>query len=170
MRKVLFASLCLLLASIAWAAPVTALSPAAASGTFKAQIDPLSITLAPAGRSSCVLSVDGVLTFSGTLTGTATGTTTALIRADCDQVASTPPGTFADVFRFVGDYTGTVAGQPASGSLTYAGVTRAGGDITAVIGLRGDASAVLRADAVVAVGGSYRGLASASRHAGVAPD
>jgi hypothetical protein len=74
-------------------------------------------------------------------------------------VAATPPGTFADVFRFVGDYAGTVAGEPASGPLTYAGVTRAGGTITAVVRLRGISSAFLRADAVVAVGGSYRGIA-----------
>ena len=92
--------------------------------------------------------------------GTATGSTTALIFASCAQVATTPPGTFADVFRFVGEYVGTVAGQPGSGSLTYAGVTRAGGNITAAIGLRGDSSALVRADAVVAVGGSYRGIAS----------
>jgi len=160
MRKMLFALLAVLLAPIALVSPVSAASRVDASGSFTAQIDPASITLAPTSGGNCVLSVDGVLTFSGTLIGTATGSTTALIFASCAQVATTPPGTFADVFRFVGDYVGTVAGQPASGSLTYAGATRAGGNITAGIGLRGDSSALLRVDAVVAVGGSYRGIAS----------
>ena len=160
MRKSLFAACSVLLASMSLAHPTSALSPVVASGTFTAQINPASITLAPAVGGNCVLTVNGVLTFSGTLDGTATGTTTALIFATCDQVATTPPGTFADVFRFVGDYAGTVAGQPASGSLTYAGSARAGGAITALITLRGDSSALLRADAVVAVGGSYRGIAS----------
>ncbi len=160
MRKLLVALLAVLLAPIALASPVSAASHVDASGSFTAQIDPASITLAPASGGNCVLSVNGVLTFSGTLMGTATGSTTALIFASCAQVATTPPGTFADVFRFVGEYVGTVAGQPGSGSLTYAGVTRAGGNITAAIGLRGDSSALVRADAVVAVGGSYRGIAS----------
>lgn len=160
MRKLPVASLGVLLAPIALASPVSATSHVVASGSFTAQIDPASITLAPAAGGNCVLTVNGVLTFSGTVTGTATGTTTALIFASCDQVATTPPGTFADVFRFVGDFTGAVAAQPTSGSLTYAGTSRAGGNITAFIRLRGDSAALLRADAVVAVGGSYRGIAS----------
>jgi hypothetical protein len=159
MRRLLFATLAGLLAPIVLASPVSAVTPVAASGTFTANITVESITLAPGAGGNCVLTVNGVLTFSGTLVGTATGTTTALILAPCDEVATTPPGTFADVFRFVGDYAGTVGGLPASGPLTYAGVTREGGTITAVIKLRGSSSALLRADAVVAVGGSYRGIA-----------
>lgn len=84
--------------------------------------------------------------------------TTALIAATCAEVAASPPGTAADVFRFRGQFVGTVDGQPVAGPLTYAGVTQAGGHIDALITLRGDVSAVLRADAVVAQGGSYAGI------------
>jgi len=53
-----------------------------------------------------------------------------------------------------------VAGVPTTGSLTYAGITRPGGTINAAVRLDGDrARAVLRAEAIVAVGGSYTGVA-----------
>ena len=83
-----------------------------------------------------------------------------MIFAPCSQATTNPPGTFFDVFRFVGTFTGTVAGAPASGPLTYAGVTQVGGHIDAAIVLDGDrAFAAVRADAIVTVGGSYRGVA-----------
>lgn len=50
--------------------------------------------------------------------------------------------------------------EPVSGSLSYAGLTRVGGAIDANVILDGaEARAVLRADAQVAVGGSYSGIA-----------
>jgi hypothetical protein len=70
-------------------------------------------------------------------------------------------GNKADVFKFQGDFTGTVFGEAAEGTLTYAGVTQEGGDIDARIKLRGDAWALRTTDAVVLQGGSYSGKAKA---------
>ena len=134
-------------------------SVVAASGEFTAAVDFASLRLRDVRGGRCELTVNGTLTFTGTLDGAATGTTTALLFATCAEVAVTPPGTFFDVFRFEGDFSGTVAGQPATGPLRYAGITRVGGAIDALITLGGGSTAVLRADAVVAVGGSYTGVA-----------
>ena len=156
--------LCLLLApvSVASAAPAESTSRTVqrARGDFTATVDFASLVVRPVRPDRCEFTVNGTLEFTETLVGTAPGTTTALIFAPCSQATTSPPGTFPDVFRFVGTFTGTVAGRSTSGPLTYAGVTRAGGDIDATVLLDGDrASAVLHADAVVAVGGSYRGVA-----------
>ena len=105
--------------------------------------------------------VQGQLTFSGTLEGVAEGTTTALIDAPCAE-ATDPAnlGAFRDVFRFNGTFSGTVDGVPATGRLTYAGVTRPGGSIDAHIRLRADgAKAMLHTvTAQLGVGGTYRGV------------
>ena len=53
MRRLLFASVGLLLASIVWAAPVSAVTPVVASGSFTAQIDPRSITLCRPAAAVC---------------------------------------------------------------------------------------------------------------------
>lgn len=103
------------------------------------------------------------MTFDGTLVGVASGTTTAYVLATCDQVLAAAPGTYRDVFRFTGVFTGTVAGTPTSGELSYAGVTHPGGEIGATIRLEGGSSAVLRADARVAVGGRTQASRSRSR-------
>jgi hypothetical protein len=129
-----------------------------ALGAFVANVDLASISLRDVRGNKCELTVNGTLTFSGTLAGAANGTTTAVIFAPCTEVALTPPGTFFDVFRFEGTFDGTVDGSTASGSLTYAGITRPGGAIDAQITLRGNATAVLRADAVVLRGGTYTGI------------
>ncbi|WNB87246.1 hypothetical protein [Cellulomonas sp. ATA003] len=133
-----------------------------AAGDFVAAVDFTSLQARDVGPRRCEFTVDGVLTFSGTVAGVADGTTTALVFAPCAEALATPPGTYADVFRFHGDFTGEVRGIPTSGTLRYAGVTRVGGEIDALVTLRGDdARAVLRADAQVTVGGSYRGVAQA---------
>ena len=130
-----------------------------AAGAFAADVDFTSLTATPrANGRHCELVVKGTLTFSGTLSGVAEGTTTAYVLAPCDAALAVPPGTFRDVFRFSGVFAGTVDGAAATGELTYAGVTRPGGDIGATIRLRGSASAVLRAKATVAVGGTYTGV------------
>jgi hypothetical protein len=130
-----------------------------AQGTFAAAVTP-PFQLEPRG-ASCELTVPGQLTFSGTLEGTAAGTTTALILAPCEEVAVTPPGTYFDVFRFEGEFNGTVADkQVTDADITYAGITRPGGTIGAIIRLSGDGTtAVLHADARVLVGGDYSGVA-----------
>jgi hypothetical protein len=133
-------------------------SPVPASGTFDAIIDPDSFTFRDR-LGGCELTVSGTLAFSGTLSGDAVGTTTALVFAPCSQVATQPPGAYADIFRFVGTFTGTVAGEPVTTTLTYAGVTHVGGAIDAAIVAGGDVPVAARADAIVATGGSYAGLA-----------
>ena len=132
-----------------------------AAGTFTAVVDFPSLITRDVGESKCEFRVDGTLTFDGTLEGVASGTTTALIDAPCPEALSNPPGTFRDVFRFEGDFAGTVDGIPATGDLSYAGVTRPGGSIDANIRLRADqAKAELRTvDAHIGLGGTYRGVA-----------
>jgi hypothetical protein len=132
-----------------------------AAGAFTALADFSSLTTWNVGKRTCEFRLQGTLTFTGTLEGVASGTTTALIDAPCAAALSNPPGTFRDVFRFGGDYAGTVDGVPATGDLGYAGVTRPGGSIDATIILRADrAKAVLRTvDAQIGVGGTYRGVA-----------
>jgi hypothetical protein len=112
--------------------------------------------------NKCKLTVHGTLDFTGDVAGAAVGTTTAIVFATCEEALAASPGTYFDVFRFEGDFTGTVFGEAAEGTLTYAGVTQEGGEIDARIKLRGDAWAVLRTtDAVVLQGGSYEGKAKA---------
>ncbi|GAA4740692.1 hypothetical protein GCM10023328_22350 [Modestobacter marinus] len=132
-----------------------------AAGAFTAAIDFSSLETRDVSTSTCLFQVEGTLTFTGTLDGVASGTTTALIDAPCLEALSSPPGTFRDVFRFDGDFTGTVDGVPATGDLRYAGITRPGGAIDATIILRAEqARAQLRTvDAQVGVGGTYRGVA-----------
>jgi hypothetical protein len=131
-----------------------------ANGSFAAAVEFSTLTpTSTANGNHCELTVQGVLTFAGTLSGEAKGTTTATVLAPCDDVLTAPPGTFRDVFRFEGNFTGTVSGTPTTGALTYAGVTRPGGGIDATIRLRGSSSAVLRADATIAAGGTYNGVA-----------
>lgn len=131
-----------------------------AAGTFDATVDFSTLTTQDvAGGRHCILTLDGALTFRGTAQGVADGTTTAYVLAPCADVLSTPPGTHADVFRFSGTFTGSIAGTATAGPALYTGVTRPGGEIDAAIVLRGPAGAVLRADATVAVGGSYTGIA-----------
>jgi hypothetical protein len=130
-----------------------------ATGEFAADVDFTSLTATPrANGRHCELVVQGTLSFSGTLSGVAEGTTTALVLAPCNEALAVPPGTFRDGFRFSGVFAGTVDGTAATGELTYAGVTRPGGDIDATIRLRGGSNAVLRAAATVAVGGTYTGV------------
>lgn len=133
-----------------------------AAGNFSAAVDFATLQVKDVRGDKCEFTVNGTLTFTGTVTGVATGTTTAVIFAPCSEATTNPPGTFFDIFRFEGTFVGTVAGSPVTGPLIYRGVTRPGGAIDATIRLVGDGGrAVLRAEAVVAVGGSYTGVAKA---------
>ena len=89
------------------------------------------------------------------------GATVVLIAATCDEVAVSPPGTFADVFVFVGEFDGTIDGDPAAAKLGYAGATRAGGAVKAIMTLSHGARGLLKVDAVAGQGGRYTGFASA---------
>ncbi len=135
-------------------------APAAgANGSFTAAVDFSTLTVQPAAQGThCELTVSGVLTFTGSLSGTSRGQTTAYVLATCEEFLGTPPGTYRDLFSYSGDFAGTVDGTPATGTLTYAGVTHPGGAIDARIRLTGDEAAELRADATLAVGGTYVGV------------
>ena len=127
-----------------------------ASGDFTANVDFITLTLTPQGRN-CVLSVAGSLVFTGTIVGTTTGRTTAMVLAPCEDVATTPPGTFRDVFKSPFTFTGTVDGQPVVATGVYQGGVDPGGHIDGEILFRTGIHGVLRVNAVVAQGGSYHG-------------
>lgn len=134
-----------------------------AEGSFVASVDFSSLQAEDVRGNKCEFTVEGILTFAGDVTGEASGSTTAVIFAPCADALAAPPGTYFDVFRFEGSFSGDVLGVPTEGTLSYAGVTRVGGGIDATVILDGDqARAVLRADAQVAVGGTYTGVAKPS--------
>lgn len=126
------------------------------SGHFDALVDFSTLVLSPRGRN-CLLQVKGQLVFTGTIAGTATGQTNALVSAPCDQVATTPPGTFSDVFRSTLAFEGTVDGEPARATMLYIGGVEPGGEIDARLILSNGVAGSLEVEAVVAVGGEYSG-------------
>lgn len=139
------------------AAPVSASDRVLARGTFTATVDFSTLSLTPV-EENCLLVVEGVAEFIGTLQGIAPGRTRALVLAPCSDVAVAPPGTFKDVFISKLEFAGTVNGRPTVAEITYRGVTEIGGEIRAAMipsdGMRG----LLKVDAIVAVGGTYRGI------------
>jgi len=139
------------------AVPVYADESTKVNGEFTANVDFTTLTLTPVGVN-CLLKVDGYLDFTGSLEGVATGTTKALVFAPCDDVAVNPPGAFKDVFRSKLEFLGTVNGEPAAADLTYLGITEVGGQIKAKFLLSNGLKGVMKVDAIVAVGGSYRGV------------
>jgi hypothetical protein len=126
------------------------------SGQFVAQVDFSSLTLTPRGNN-CRLEVRGQLVFSGAIQGVATGQTSALVFAPCELVATTPPGTFRDVFKSELVFEGTVNGEPAHANLLYMGQVEPGGQIDGRLIFSNGISGELAAQAIVAVGGDYSG-------------
>ncbi len=127
-----------------------------ASGHFNANVDFTTLTLTPRGRN-CLLQVKGKLVFTGTIQGKAKGQTTALVFAPCSQVATTPPGTFRDVFKSELTFKGTVAGRPARANVLYMGGVEPGGHIDGRLIFSNGVSGKLDVVARVAVGGDYSG-------------
>ena len=141
--------------------PAATISAAAAvptdvSGHFDAQVDFATLTLTPRGKT-CLLQVKGQLVFSGSIQGTAVGQTTALVFAPCSEVATTPPGTYRDVFKSELVFDGTVNGKRAHANVRYIGGVEPGGHIDAHLVFSNGVAGVLDADAIVAVGGDYSG-------------
>ena len=162
MRRSVLAALASAMISVGVvAAPGVTEARAVARGEFTVSFDPTSLNLHPVGSKVCKLTVDTTLDFTGTIVGAAEGTTVVFIAASCDEVAITPPGTFADVFAFVGDFAGTIDGDAAEAKLGYAGATRAGGAVKAIMTLSHGARALLKVAAVAGQGGTYAGFASA---------
>ena len=126
------------------------------SGEFEALVDFSTLTLTPRGQN-CLLQVDGQLVFSGTIEGAATGTTSALVFAPCSEAATTPPGTYPDVFRSELAFVGTVDGEPVQADLLYMGRVQPGGAIEGRLVFSNGVAGRLNADATVAVGGDYQG-------------
>ncbi len=128
----------------------------ATSGQFDALVDFSTLTLTPRGRN-CLLEVGGRLVFTGTIQGTAVGRTRALVFAPCADVASTPPGTFRDVFKSELVFTGTVDGRTARANVLYTGGVEPGGKIAGRLLFSQGVAGRLKVEARVAVGGKYRG-------------
>ena len=127
------------------------------SGSFAAIVNFSTLTLTPRG-SNCLLQVEGELVFTGTIEGSGTGRTSALVFAPCADVATTPPGTYPDVFKSELVFEGTVDGQPAQANLLYMGRVQPGGRIDGRLVFSNGVQGVLEAEARVAVGGDYRGF------------
>ena len=140
-------------------APASATSAARrvqASGGFDALVDFSTLSLTPRG-SNCLLEVEGRLVFSGTIEGTAVGETAALVFASCAEVATTPPGTYRDVFHSELTFEGTVDGEPAEAKVLYTGGVEPGGQIDGKLVFSNGVAGALTVDARVAVGGTYAG-------------
>jgi hypothetical protein len=127
-------------------------------GTIVAVPELGTLTVTPShGGARCLFRLESTLELEGVVAGTATGVTQATIHAPCAEATSNPPGTFADTFAFTGGFTGTVAGDAAAAEVTYAGVTRAGGEVSALLLLDGDATVVATVNAGVDVAGDFSG-------------
>ncbi|NUO63826.1 MAG: hypothetical protein HOQ11_07045 [Gemmatimonadaceae bacterium] len=126
------------------------------SGLFDANVDFSTLSLTPRG-GNCLLVVKGQLVFHGAIQGAGNGQTTALVFGSCAEVASTPPGTDADVFTSELEFTGTIAGEPAHAHVMYQGRVQPGGHIDGRLIFSNGVSGELEASAQVAVGGEYHG-------------
>lgn len=158
MRRLVAVLLLTALLLLGLAAPAAAAARVKATGSFTTELFLPTLKTTPVGAHACHLTVEGRLTFEGTLEGTGEGRTTALIFAPCDDVATNPPGAFADVFTSQIAFDGTVDGTPVTADMVWLGKTKAGGAITSVMLVGGDVEGLLRVDAVVGQGGTYRGL------------
>lgn len=131
-----------------------------AQGGLTVTLDPATLRAEPvAAGTGCRLRVAVTLQLDGTVSGVATGATTATVSAPCAAVLSAPPGAFADTFRFTGTFRGTVAAAPVRTTVDYAGFTRAGGDVSAVLTMRGDATVLAGVRARAGAAGTYAGVA-----------
>jgi hypothetical protein len=157
MRHVVSFVLVIVLSVLGVSVPAWAGEFIRAKGEFTVEIDFSTLSLRPVDEN-CLLTVEGVVNFTGTLEGIATARTRALALASCDAVSTLPPGAYEDVFTSAFEFAGKVDGQPIVADLTYRGRTALGGEIDAVLipsnGLKGR----LFVDAIVAVGGSYNGF------------
>jgi hypothetical protein len=134
-----------------------------AEGDFTVEVDFTTLSLNPVDEN-CLLTIEGVVNFSGTLEGIASARTRALAFASCGDVSTLPPGAYEDIFTSAFEFAGKINGRPVIADLTYRGRTALGGEIDAVFipsnGLKGR----LFVDAIVAVGGSYKGFLKVVDH------
>lgn len=135
-----------------------------AKGTIAVQPNFATLTATPVSHGAkCLLRVESTLALAGTAEGAATGVTLATIDAPCASATTNPPGTFADTFRFAGAFQGTISGAPVTADVEYAGVTRAGGEVSALLTFHGGATLVAEVQARAAGSGTYQGIALAPK-------
>ena len=127
-----------------------------AEGEFTVRIDFATLVLTPVDEH-CLIVVEGIVDFTGTLDGIATARTRALATASCEEVAVLPPGAYEDVFTSAFEFAGKIAGRPVVADIVYRGDTAIGGGIDALFILSSGLEGVLTVDATVAVGGTYQG-------------
>ncbi|NNE63538.1 MAG: hypothetical protein HKN34_05600 [Gammaproteobacteria bacterium] len=155
--------LVIILSTLGFSAPAWAGELIRAKGDFTVEIDFSTLSLTPVDEN-CLLTVEGVVNFTGTLEGIALARTRALALASCADVAALPPGSYEDIFTSAFEFAGKVNGQPIVADFTYRGRTALSGEIDAVLipsnGLRGR----LFVDAIVAAGGSYNGFLRIAKH------
>ena len=163
MRHLIIVTVVIASSAFGVARPTWAAEVIRAKGNFSVEIDFATLALTPVDEN-CLLTVEGVVNFTGTLEGIATTRTRALALASCSDVAILPPGAYEDVFTSAFEFAGKVDGQPIVADLTYRGRTALGGEIDAVFlpsnGLKGR----LFVDAIVAAGGSYSGFLRVARN------
>ena len=157
MRLPVRAASAMLLGALGASSPLRAGDVVRAQGEFTVAIDFATLSLTPVDEH-CLIVVEGVVDFSGTLDGIATARTRALAAASCEEVAELPPGAYEDVFTSAFEFAGKVAGRPVVADIVYRGETAIGGDIDATFVLGDGLRGVLAVDATVAVGGTYAGL------------
>ncbi len=157
MRHLIRLTLVMALVTLGVSAPAGAGEFIRAQGDFTVEIDFSTLALQPVGEN-CLITVEAIVNFTGTLEGIATARTRALALASCTDVSMLPPGAYDDVFTSAFEFAGKVDDRAIVADLTYRGRTALGGEIDAVFipsnGLKGR----LFVDAIVAVGGSYSGF------------
>lgn len=139
-----------------WTMPALAHERMSANGNFTVVLDFATLTLTPQGHK-CQLAAQNKLIFSGSLDGEASGSITVLVAATCEQVATNPPGTFADRFESQLLFSGTLDGAPLSSQMVYKGTSAAGGTVAGKLKLSGDIHGNLEVTAVAGQGGTYVG-------------
>lgn len=163
MKHVISLTLVILLSAAGVSIPASAGELIRAKGNFTVEIDFSTLSLKPVDEN-CLLTVEGVISFTGTLEGIASARTRALALASCGDVSTLPPGAYEDVFTSAFEFAGKVDGRPIVADLRYRGRTALGGDIDAILipsnGLKGR----LFVDAIVAAGGSYNGFLKVVKH------
>jgi hypothetical protein len=155
MKRILLSFSLALVLMLGIAGPAAA-QPTSASGEFGVDLNFESFSFTPRG-ANCVLEVEGLVHFTGSLEGTATARTTALVFAPCDDVAGAEPGEYRDVFSSTMQFTGTLDGAPVNAGIHYHGTAKEGGQISAVMNFSGGLRGVVQVDGQAGVDGAYSG-------------
>jgi len=156
MRHTIIFTLAIMLSALGVSVPAWAGGLVRAEGTFTVEIDFSTMALTTVDEN-CLLTIEGLVYFTGTLEGIAPARTRALAFASCDTVLTSLPGTYEDVFASAFEFAGKFDGRPIVADLTYRGHTAIGGKIDAVFTPSNGLAGRLVVDGIVAEGGSYSG-------------